>query len=413
MRCIPSLMFPALCLPAFAQTGLWAQLTFPTSPSARWGAALVYDSARARLVLVGGTLNGSLGIAETWENDGANWILRGNIGPVGVPNSGITIAAVYDSQRQRTVVVRGDNSNFTTQTWEWDGTNWAQRSSGGPSPRQNHAMAFDSARGVTVLFGGYRASGPSTFFGDTWEWNGTYWLESFGVAGPAPRQQHSMVFDSARNRIVLQGGRSGVDFTDTWEWNGVAWTNMQASNQASYAAAFAYDSERQRATLFGGRMAQFSTTLDQTWGYAAPAQVASVVPFGTGCAGPTGVPLLAAQSGSLPRLGSTFLAVLSNLPVGPTNPGIGWLGFDNTNWNGVPLPLPLDVFGFPGCSALLAPSQAFLLTNVGGTATWPTTIPFLPAFAGLHFYLQGAVLVLGFSPGGLVFTRGLDGVVGR
>ena len=39
---------------------------------------------------------------------------------------------------------------------------WGRHS---PSPRYLHAMAYDSARGVTVLFGGYDWS----CYGETWE----------------------------------------------------------------------------------------------------------------------------------------------------------------------------------------------------------------------------------------------------
>jgi len=122
------------------------------------------------------------------------------------------------------------------------------------------------------------------------------------------------------------------------------------------------------------------------------------------------VPQISSAGG--PRLGTTFQVTLSNLPSGVTNIPLGWLGFDNTMWNGVPLPAPLDPAGFPGCTALLAPSQAFAFVNNGGAATWPLEIPFVPAFAGFTFYLQGGVLVLGFNPGGLVFTGGLACVVG-
>ncbi|MEK7732068.1 MAG: hypothetical protein AAB363_09470, partial [Planctomycetota bacterium] len=46
---------------------------------------------------------------------------------------------------------------------------WAERTpSPSPGPRNSLAMAYDSARGVTVLFGGFDGS----FYGDTWEWNG-------------------------------------------------------------------------------------------------------------------------------------------------------------------------------------------------------------------------------------------------
>ncbi|MCB9876299.1 MAG: hypothetical protein H6835_01745 [Planctomycetes bacterium] len=36
-----------------------------------------------------------------------------------------------------------------------------------------------------------------------------------------------------------------------------------------------------------------------------------------------------------------------------------------------------------------------------------------PQFLGFEFYLQGGVLVLGYNPGGLVFSNALHGVVGR
>ncbi|MCH8271508.1 MAG: hypothetical protein IH985_09915 [Planctomycetes bacterium] len=52
------------------------------------------------------------------------------------------------------------------ETWEWDGTSWTLAATTGPSPRNRHAMAYDSVRGVTVLFGGDDGA-PN---GETWEW---------------------------------------------------------------------------------------------------------------------------------------------------------------------------------------------------------------------------------------------------
>ena len=49
---------------------------------------------------------------------------------------------------------------------------WTQRMVSGPSVRSHHAMAYDAARGVTVLFGGNVNGG---FSAETWEWNGTAW----------------------------------------------------------------------------------------------------------------------------------------------------------------------------------------------------------------------------------------------
>jgi len=71
-------------------------------------------------------------------------------------------------------------------------------------------MAYDSARGVTVLFGGDRDDGK------TWEWDGASWTER-NITGPSPRWEHAMVYDSARRVSVLFGGGLGPEKGDTWD----------------------------------------------------------------------------------------------------------------------------------------------------------------------------------------------------
>src|SRR5690242_17994803 len=60
---------------------------------------------------------------------------------------------------------------------------WAQRGVNGPSARSNHAMAYDTARGVTVLFGGADGNGGG-LGAETWEWDGTAWTQRV-VSGPS------------------------------------------------------------------------------------------------------------------------------------------------------------------------------------------------------------------------------------
>jgi hypothetical protein len=90
-------------------------------------------------------------------------------------------------------------------------------------------MAYDSERGVTVLFGGYDVySGP--VFGDTWEWDGTTWTQQSNT-GPSKRYDHAMAYDVARGVTVLFGGDSGHSLGETWEWDGdrrAWWTNYGA-----------------------------------------------------------------------------------------------------------------------------------------------------------------------------------------
>jgi hypothetical protein len=122
----------------------------------------------------------------------------------------------YDAARGVTVLFGGGTaSGGTSDTWEWNGTAWTQRAVSGPSPRQSHAMVYDAVRGVSVLFGGVGDHGILS--GETWEWNGTTWTQRLGV-GPSPRYGHAMSFDAARAQTVLFGGFDGsVYFDETWE----------------------------------------------------------------------------------------------------------------------------------------------------------------------------------------------------
>ena len=77
----------------------------------------------------------------------------------------------YDSACGVTVLFGGvgwDYPYYLADTWEWNDGTWTRRSDG-PSSRTEAAMAYDSARGVTVLFGGQISEFPG-YFGDTWEY---------------------------------------------------------------------------------------------------------------------------------------------------------------------------------------------------------------------------------------------------
>jgi hypothetical protein len=58
----------------------------------------------------------------------------------------------YDSTRQTSVLYGG--AVGSNETWEIGGTGWTLRATSGPRPLSDLALAFDSSRGATVLFGG-------------------------------------------------------------------------------------------------------------------------------------------------------------------------------------------------------------------------------------------------------------------
>lgn len=172
-------------------------------------------------------------------------------------------AMTYDTARQMTVLFGGSTtgSDYLSETWEWNGSIWTQRSVSGPSSRYLSAMTFDISRNKAVLFGGYHDNPV----GETWEWDGTAWNHRI-VPGPSPRWGHAMVYDSVRTRVVLFGGYSGAsDNGETWEWDGAAWQlRTSAGPAARRLHAMAYDSARGVAVLFGGTNWSFPN-LNDIW----------------------------------------------------------------------------------------------------------------------------------------------------
>jgi hypothetical protein len=347
---------------------------------------------------------------ETWEWDGSAWQQRGT-GPSPARHS---FGLAFDAARGVTVLLGGNSGlaqNSYADTWTWNGTTWTQVMTGGPTARSSPGMAFDVQRQTVVLFGGEgQFGGQTAMFGDTWEWNGSQWLNHYGSNGPAPRRSsHHLVHDPLRNRTLLHGGswQQGV-YSDTWEWNGSAWTQLLPNASFSgYSNGMVHDSARGVVVMLrdGNPVS--------TWEYVSGATVpATFATYGAGCAGPNGVPQLTNVAGSLPRIGSTLQLRLSNLPPSFLNVPLGFLGFDASSWNGIPLPLSLAPLGFPGCEALLAPIRSDGLTNVNGVADWNVALPMNALALGLSVRFQGAVLVPGWNPGGLVFSNGGHAVLG-
>lgn len=176
-------------------------------------------------------------------------------------------AMAYDSVRGVTVLFGGrDSSTFPAtyfgETWEWTGTVWTQRAPAhSPSGRAYHTMAYDSERRSTVLYGG-QVLGGLPLSGQTWTWDGTDWtLRSASAPGVLVRGFQAMAYDGARSKTVLFGGQTavGVLLAGTFLWDGTAWTEAPppqppqvASPPVRNSSAMAFDSGRARVVLFGG-----------------------------------------------------------------------------------------------------------------------------------------------------------------
>jgi hypothetical protein len=244
-------------------------------PAARSGHSMAFDAAHAQTLLFGGDTAPDTETNDTWQWDGTSWkeLCTATCTPPGVR----TLAALsYDEARSKTVLFGGASYAGPycglvpdSDTWEWSGTTWTQiMPATAPSARSALAMVYDAKDEVSVVFGGLGTMDPTN---DTWTWNGTTWTAlcasaACEAASPAARSDHAMAYDSTRHETVMFGGAT---FVDTWEWDGAAWhqTTPGLGPPARTDSAMVFDSKRGTTVLFGGMGA--TTPLGDTWEYHA------------------------------------------------------------------------------------------------------------------------------------------------
>ncbi len=93
-----------------------------------------------------------------------------------------------------------------------------------PGGLQHVDMAYDPGAGKVILFGG---NGPSGVSSDTWEWSGGDWVRLSPATTPPARYGHRMVYDAARQEIVMFGGYRNGQLGDTWVFKNGNWTEKQ------------------------------------------------------------------------------------------------------------------------------------------------------------------------------------------
>jgi hypothetical protein len=213
---------------------------------------MAYDDHSGGALLFGGQFFSSARLADTWQWDGQNWTQMNDIGPPARSDS----AMAYDSQRKRTVLFGGTSgSTLFGDTWEWDGEDWTEVANDGPTRRSQHSLVYDSSRHLILLFGGIAVGSHAS--NDTWTWDGDAWVQVEDT-GPPKRYSAAMAFDANRGRAVLFGGTNGKNvFDDTWEWDGSSWSEVSTIGPpACFAGTMIYTGDNAR--LYGGMSSQSS-----------------------------------------------------------------------------------------------------------------------------------------------------------
>ncbi|MBL8753030.1 MAG: hypothetical protein JNK15_06970 [Planctomycetes bacterium] len=218
---------------------------------------------------------------------------RSNVAVVGVVMAAVAVAQAPPQWRQLppigpflcrgmfvepsgSIVVLGGVAQVV-RTWRWSGT-WSEiRPDPAPPTRGKPAFAYDTARGVGVLFGGAMLQSPYAGTNDTWEFDGAAWtLRALPLVPPA-RFGAALGYDPVRQRLVLFGGQSlGAPLADTWEYDGVSWVQVATTTAPlpQSSASMAWHDGLQALVLVG--MGPGTASATWTWNGAAWSPIATV-----------------------------------------------------------------------------------------------------------------------------------------
>ena len=176
--------------------------------------------------------------------------------------SGASMA--YDTATGQLVLFGGPSGPTTrlpTTTWVWSGTTWTKLApSQSPPGRSRATMAYDAHTDQLIVFGGLGTSGPLS---TTWSWNGSTWTKLSPSQSPPERSGASMAYDAHTGQLIVFGGLGTTGpLSTTWSWNGSTWTKLAPSQSPPErsGASMAYDAAIGYLVLIGG-----STLSATTW----------------------------------------------------------------------------------------------------------------------------------------------------
>ena len=181
-----------------------------------------------------------------------DWI---ELSPNESPPARSYLAMTYDPVSGKIIAFGGtDGTSYFDDTWSFDGTSWAQISTqSAPPVRAAAEMTYDSVTQKVVLFGGYDGT---NYLGDTWLWDGSTleWMEATPDHRP-PAVTGPMLFPDPNGSADLFGGFDGQFFQLTmWQWKGSDWMQLFPPTvpSARAAAAVATNTSTGQVVMFGG-----------------------------------------------------------------------------------------------------------------------------------------------------------------
>ena len=202
---------------------------------------------------------------DIWAWNGRTWINKTR--NYKKPQGRFGAAVTYHASRDRTVLFGGDTAGwYSDETWQHLDTSgpgmtgvvdWHQeQTQSSPSARAFAQLIYIPTKEHSFLFGGVeRIRASELYRGGPWLWNGNQWILLRRETYPAPRYGHMMVYDSARDRVVLFAGKASDRFLeDTWEWDGLEWHKMSPRDNPGKRifAGMVFNTDTGKTILYGG-----------------------------------------------------------------------------------------------------------------------------------------------------------------
>jgi hypothetical protein len=193
-------------------------------------AAQTLDAQRGDLLVFGGVdLAGQL-VGTTYAYNGTTW----RTASTGGPSPRRQAAMAYDEARDRVLLV-GGNAAVTGAAialqdhWEWDGATWTQAHATTPMGGYLVVMGYDPLRGMTVALDNVRR----TFAYANGNWSQVH------AAGPAYTPLTRRLTWNPHGQVLQTVGLQNTFFTKLMQWNGIDWV---ATNEP--IGEYSFDSVR-------------------------------------------------------------------------------------------------------------------------------------------------------------------------
>lgn len=205
--------------------GVWTNITSVSSafaPPSRDSAAMTYDYADGYVVLFGGeNLSATILFSDTWSFSAGTW---SPLSPASSPAARAGPAMTYDSENGYVLLFSGyqftteDTEYLYADTWSFVGGQWTNLTSSlssEPPSTIYGGMADDTYDGYPLMFGGTTLGGDVS---TSWEFTGSGWTELAPAHNPGVTDSVGMTFDPVGNYVILFGGFPQTYQGNTWTY---------------------------------------------------------------------------------------------------------------------------------------------------------------------------------------------------